>query len=811
MRDVRYAFRILLKSPGFTAVAVLTLAAGIGSNAAIFSIVNAILLRPPSGVASPDGLVLVGRTMHGAGFNTFGYPDYVDYCEHSRSFAELVAYDAIPLSLSGDYTARVRGAAVSGNYFLALGVKASIGRTLAPEDDRNPGEHPVAVISDRLWRRGFGSSPAAVGRTLRINGYTFTIIGVTPPGFTGTDLTEPLDLWLPMMMQEQARPATSGYPNLLTMRGAVFLRIFGRLRPGVTLEQAREELRVITAQMVSLYPDSHRGRSVALAAGLGLDPSDRLEAKQLSTLLLAIVGLLLVVACANVASLLLSRAAARRREIAVRLALGASRASLVRQLLTESVLLCLIAGGAGLLVAPWTTDLIASFQPPIREVDFTPDARVLGFTLALSLFTAILFGLAPALRATRADLTPGLRDATPGAGRRSTRLRSTLVVAQVALSLVVLVTAGLLVRTVRHLMTGERGFDSRNVVLFSLDPGLQGYPAGQGRLLYDQVFERVQVLPGVESAALARTVPTTGSTGVRRVFLEGEKPLNGDPGTRVDFNIVTPGYFGHMGIPISKGRDFTRQDREGAPRVAIVSETFARRMWPRASDPTGQRIGLPRPGGMDWLEVIGVAGDIKYRSLLVDPPLVYYVPLAQSYDARMTLQVRSTRATEDLVATVDRAIHAFDPAIPLYDVRTLDDHMAQSLWQQRMVAALVGGFGLVAALLAGIWIFGVLADAVAQRTQEIGLRMALGARVGDVLTMVLGQGMRLTVIGLALGLAAALATTRLAASFLYGVGSTDLPAYLGAFVLLGVIALAASYLPALRATRVDPAIALRYE
>ncbi|HSE38598.1 MAG TPA: ABC transporter permease, partial [Blastocatellia bacterium] len=507
-QDLRYAVRILARRPGITGMAVLALALGIGANAGIFSLVNGALLRPLPGISEPDRLVTIERTQNGRVQYKFGYPDYVDYRDQCDSLEGLAVHCPTPLSLNNGATERLRGDLVSGNYFSVLGVTPAVGRLITDGDDRQPGAHPVAVLSYGLWLRAFGGDPGVVGSFIKLNGFDFTIVGVASRDFSGTETGEPYDIWIPIMMQVQAMPRTLGR-HWFNDRSAGWLSLFGRLQPGVSVDRAQSELATIARGIEQNNPDTNEGRGVSVLAGVGFDSNDRASLGKFMTLLFCAVIMLLLIACGNVAILLLLRATGRQREIAVKLALGATRGRLVRQLLTEGLLLAIMAGGLGLLLAPWSTQLIMAFQQPaygLRGIDVGLDGRVLGFTAALSILTVIVFGLAPAMRASKIDLVSSLKDGAPGAGRRSSRLQGSLVVAQVALSLVLLIGAGLAVRTMRHALTMDRGFDSDNLVLMSMDLTIRGYSESQGGSFYEELLRRVDALPGVLCSSLAKTV-----------------------------------------------------------------------------------------------------------------------------------------------------------------------------------------------------------------------------------------------------------------------------------------------------------------
>jgi putative ABC transport system permease protein len=820
LQDMRYAVRMLIKTPGVTTTAVIALALGIGANTAIFSLVNGALLRPLPGVQKPDQLVTLERTQNGKVQSNFGYPDYVDYRDNNHSFGGLAAHCGTPLSFGNGETERLRGDLVSGNYFSVLGVTPAVGRLISPDDDDQPGAHPVAVLSYALWVRTFGADREVAGRSMKLNGHDFTIIGVAGREFSGTETGGSYDVWIPIKMQVEAMPRTMGR-HWFNDRSAGWLGLFGRLKPGTSEERAQAELSTIARGLEQSYPATDAGRGVSLLAGIGLDSQDRVNLRNFLGLLLAAVMLLLLIACSNVANLLLLRATSRRREIAVKLALGATRARLVRQLLTEGLLLSSIAGALGLLLAPWSAALILAFQQPaygLRGVDISQDARVLVFTALLSIVTAVVFGLAPALQASNVDLVTSLKDGAPSSGHRKSRLQGNLVVLQVALSLVLLIGAGLAVKTMRHALTMDRGFDSDNMLLMSMDLTIRGYTEPAGRSFYEELLKRVDAIPGVVSSSLAKTVPPNDWSDRLSVFHVGQQPppdqlrARDDLGLRVDANRIAPHYFQTLAIPLVQGREFTDRDRVGSTPVAIINEKLARRLWPDEGA-VGKRLSVPfwNEPSRPPVEIIGVARDTKHRSLLADMPMLIYLPELQDYDGRATLVVRTIGDPATLIPSIRSEVAGLDKNLPLFGVKTMSRQIESTLWQQRTAAGLIGVFGLLAVALAAIGIYGVIAYSVAQRTREIGIRMALGAGSRDVLRMIVRQGLRLMFMGVAVGLAAAFVLTRLMSSVLYGVSATDTVTFAIASGALIVVALAACLVPARRATKVDPMIALRCE
>ena len=812
LQDLRFGVRMLFKNPGFMLIAVLTLALGIGVNTSIFSLLDAALLRSLP-VRQPEQLVKLQTLRQGGNINAnFSYPAFRDYQEQNQVCSGLFAYYTTPLSLSGSsgVAERIYGTLASGDYFPVLGVQAALGRTFGSADDQTPGAHPVTVISYGLWQRRFAGSRDAIGKTITLNNYEFTVIGVAPPNFTGLVRGFSSDLWLPLMMHQLAIPDDP--PDTFANRGLIWLEVMGRLKPGVTPTQATASLETLGYQIDQA---NRRPGQEKLMIAPGEKGATWLVSEFATPLklLMAVVGVVLLIACANVANLLLVRAGVRRKEIAVRLALGANRRRLVRQLLTESVMLALLGGAAGLLVAVWSNDFWRLLKPADDYFPLTMesrlDGRVLGFTLLVSLLTGLVFGLAPALQASKLDFIPTLKDeAYASRGERRFSLRNLLVIAQVALSLVLLVGAGLFVRSLGKLQALDVGFRPERMLVASLDPSLHGYDRAKGRELYRTLLERVRSLPGVRAASLAATVsPNPGGSRIEdAVEIEGR--AGRIESVAADYNRVGPDYFTTMNMPLLRGRDFTAQDREGGPPIAVLNETMARRLFPN-EDPIGRRF---RFGNADpFIEVVGVVRDGKYRSLREEATLCLYQPFLMNYRHAMNLLARTESEPQSLLPAVSSIVAALDPRLPVFNVRTLDEQVRAATAQERAAATLTSLFGALALLLAAIGIYGVMAYAITQRTREIGLRMALGAQRADVLRLVVGQGMLLVLIGVAIGMASSFALTRLLDSLLFGVSATDPLTFAGIALLLVVVAMIACWIPARRATKVDPLTALRHE
>ncbi|HKQ77562.1 MAG TPA: ABC transporter permease [Blastocatellia bacterium] len=806
-QDLRYGARTLLKKPGFTLVAVITLGLGIGANTAIFSLVNTLMLRQLP-VAQPERIIEVTPLLKGASIGAFSYPFYKDFRDKNEVFDGMAAYYFAPMSLSQNgVNERVWGYLASGNYFDALGVRAIKGRMFTQEEDRVPGANPVVVVSYGCWRRRFGGDPNLIGKTIKINSFNFTVIGVAPQEFRGTALFFGPEIYAPMMMAKQIEPGSDWLEN--RGRGTIFA--FGRLKQGVTASQARESLNLLMAQFAREYQDFEGTTISVTPAGL-VQPAIRRGTLGFAGVLFATVGLVLLIACVNLANLLLARAAIRNKEIAVRLSLGAGRLRIVRQLLTESLMLALGGGIVGSLVALWMIDLVAAFKPQVDfnfMIDLRPDWRVMIFTLAVSLFTGALFGLAPALQATKVDLIPALKDEAGLGGYHRSRFRNGLVVAQVALSLLLLIAAGLIVRSLQQVQTIGPGFEVENRLTMSVDLGLQGYDEARGREFYKRLMTRVESLPGVLSASYTNYIPLNMDSSSGSMYAEGQPITRAADLPLVSYYSVWPRYFETMGIPLLEGRDFTMRDDKEESRVMIVNETFARRFWP-GQTPIGKRV---RRGSVEnpFFEVIGVVKDGKYLSLGEDPQPFAYFPMLRDYAGSTALVVNTKAEPQSMINTIRGEAQRLDANLPLYDVKTMSEHLRFSLLPLRAGAWVAGSFALVALLLAGLGIYGVMSYRVSQRTREIGLRMALGAESRDVMTLVVKQGMWLALIGLAIGLAGALVLTRLMSSVLYGVSATDAVTFAGVTLLLGSVVLIACYLPSRRAAKVDPIVALRAE
>ena len=801
LQDLRYGARILLKNPGFTTVAVLTLALGIGANTAIFSVVNAVLLRPLP-FAHPERLVqvMLTNTKQGTTTHDHSYLNFADMRAQSNSFEAWAAYSDTGGALTGgDTPERIDGADVSADLFKALGAGAQLGRTFTP-DDEQPGASAV-VISYSLWQRRFGADPNVVGRQITLSGKQKTIIGVLPQSFQLLFLNNQPEFFTPFNPQG----------GMEKQRGANYLEVVGRLKPGVTRAQADAELRAIAARLEQQYPKENDGQSVSLVPAQE-DMVGNIRPTLL--VLLGAVGFVLLVACANVANLQLARAAGRGREIAVRVALGASRKRVIRQLLTEGLILSIMGGALGLFFASWGVRLISAFVPAgiprVKEAGL--DTVVLGFTLGASLLTGVIFGLAPALQASGVDLNEDLkeggRSTTEGRGRH--RVRGLLIVSEVALSLVLLVGAGLLIRSFIHLRNTDPGFNPQHVLTASVSlPSARYSKDEQQAGFYREAIERAAQLPGVEAAAAILPLPL-GENGIETNFtIEGQPELSTGAQPTAGGRIITPDYIRAMSIPLIKGRTFTDQDTTEAPKVVLINETLARRFFPD-ENAIGKRLHL----GLNGIhgEIVGIVGDVRDRHLDTEPIPEYYVPYQQAPVGTMSLVVRArTDDPASLAAPLRAVVQGLDKDLPLYQGRPMEQLVAASVARQRFSMTLLAAFAGLALALAAVGIFSVMSFLVALRTHEIGIRMALGAQPRDILRLITGEGMKLALAGVIVGLIASLALTRLMRSLLFGVSATDPLTFTLIAILLIWVTLLACYIPARRATKVDPLVALRYE
>lgn len=825
-QDLRYASRMLLKSPGFTSATILTLALGIGANTALFSLVNAVLLGNLP-VRHPEELVVIKYTDSRSqeAEDDFSYPMYQAIRDKNTVFTSVLTRAAVDFNASyGAQSERAVGEMVSGNYFETLGVQPFLGRLIGPEDDSAPSANPVAVLSYGYWQRRFGSDPGIVGKDVILNNHPIRIIGVTPPQFYGTEMARNPDIRVPMMMATVFRPVPA---NRMQSARHRWITVLARRKPDVTLAQAQASLdilyhQVLTAELQELGSSINaHDKERALASRIQLAPGSqgfahlRGEMERPLLLMFSVTGIVLLVACANLANLLLARNAKRKQEIYVRLAIGAGRGRLIRQWLTESLLLAVLGGCAGVIVAYWAKTGMLGFLPASYSANLHApiDLRVLGFALLASLVTGLLFGLAPALQLSHTGVSSVLRNDAPSiaSGERLFSLRSALILLQVALSLPLLIAAGLFLHSLRNLRGVNTGFVKENVFLATLNPSMNGYPQQRIKSLYDDLLARLRALPGVRAASLTTSSVISGSWDQEGVKVEGYRP-GPDENMSPNAAIISPGYFSTLGIPFVEGRDLTEQDTSSAPKVVIINETMAHYFF-GSKDALGKKIGTSDdPKAPPDMEIIGVVKDAKYVRLSEKPRRHFYTAMAQEprlFD--MTLQVRTAGDPEKIGDLVRAQVHDLDANLPLYATTTLEIQIDNSLTQERLLTWLSGLFGLLATLLASLGLSGVVAFSVARRTREIGIRMALGAQPRDILRHVVSHMAFLVTAGMAVGLAAAFGLSRLLGSMLFEVGSADPLAFAGACFLLGVVAALAAYLPAQRATLVDPVVALRYE
>ncbi len=817
-RDLRYSVRMLFKSPGFTVVAVLSLALAIGANTTIFTIVNSIFLKPlpVEDISSLVEMYTIDQSNDIANFNfsPSSYPNYEDHRDQNDVMSGLVSIIGAGLTMTGrGDPVNLPVQLVSGDYFEVLGVKAELGRTFLADEDETLGSHPVAVMSHSLWARQFGSDLSLIGQVLTLNGTGYTVIGVTTPGFKGINtLSNPDRIWIPTSMHEQVLTGTIA--DWIDERRALMVRVFGRIKPGLEIGEAEAALKTIASRLEEQFPKDNENRTISLVpltdSAIGINQRDGFT--MAGGLLMGAVGLVLLIACVNLANLLLARASIRGREVGIRTALGAGRKRLIRQLLTESIVLSAVGGVAGLLVAFWARDLLWSFRPPFLNqdaVNLSLDGTVLMFTFGVTVLTGILFGVIPAWKLSDPDLNEvlkqGGRQGSGGIG--GGRIRGVLVVSQVALALVALIGAGLFVRSMQEAQAIDPGFESTNLIVMGMNPGSDQMGPERGLPFYQEVLETARSVPGVTNATIASNFPFSGGF-MRSVFLEGQEQKAGQRDILTLTNIVTPGYFDTLGISLLRGRDLSEFDREGVVLAAVVNEATAKKFWPD-KEPIGERFtffGFEEP-----CEIVGVVADTTIFQVGEDPTPVIYLPLAQHYTPAASLQVRTETDPDAILGTVREEVQALNQNLPITGITTIGQILDNGLFAARMGAGLLSLFGFLALILAAIGIYGVMAYSVSQRTHEIGIRMALGAAQSDVLNLVVRQGMKLTVVGLGVGLVAAFLITRLVASLLFGVSATDPVTFGGVALILGVIGSLACYLPARRATRVDPLEALRIE
>jgi putative ABC transport system permease protein len=810
IQDIRYGIRMLVKSPSVSIVATIALALGIGANTAIFSVVNAVLLRPLP-FPNSEALVAVTETDQKRGLlrGSYSYPNYFDLRDQNNVFENLACYHSGDYILTGSGDpARLQGTVVTSNIFSVLGVSPIVGRGFIPEDDKPNETGRTVVLSQRLFQRKFNSDPALINQKILLDGVAFTVVGVMPASFEFPIQNEPSELWTTIAGDAE------GKSPVTTQRGAHFLRLIGRLKPGVTIEQAQSDVNIIGSRLEQQYPDKNTDKGIFVEPALNALVGDIRPAL---LILLGAVACVLLIACANVANLLLAKAMSRHKEMAIRSALGASRLRVIRQLLTESVILSLVGGAIGLLLAVWWSDLlIALGKDDIpRAIHVRLDWRVLAFTFGVSLLTGLIFGLVPALQSSNTELTETLKEGGRGSGEGARRnyVRGALVVSELAIAAILLVGAGLLLKSLWRLQNVEAGLKTDNILTFNLALPETGYPSEKQSRFYYELNNRLKALPGVQSVSSVVPLPLSGDRYGISFQIEG-RPVAPKDEPSADFFAAETDYFKTMGIPVVKGRDFNEHDLHSSRPVIIISQEFARQYFPN-EDPIGKRI---EPGISTYendettmREIVGVVGDIRNRTLNTAPKPAYYMPQSQIPCAQMTVVVKTTTDPHSLVSAVTKEVAAIDKDLPLFSVKTMDEYLSASIATPRFNTTLISIFALVALILTIVGLYGVMSYSVAQRTNEIGIRLALGAQTRDVILLIVKQGLRLILLGLAFGLLGAFALTRVIASLLFGVTAKDPITFVAVAFVLALVGLLACYIPALRATRVDPMEALRCE
>ncbi len=819
MSDIRQSIRVLFKYPGFSAIVVITLALGIGANTAIFSITDKLLLRSLA-VNEPDQLVQITSVSVSPHFvsTLFSYPEFNDYRTQNSVFAGLLAFARTDLELTaGSQVERIPTEFVSANYFDVLGIKAARGRTFLPEEDKTPGSQPVVVVSDAFSRKQFGGQDP-LGQKITLNGVPLTVAGVAPENFTGMVLERPVDVWVPVLMHSQLEQS-----EFIEQRKDRFLLMFARVKPGVSRAQAESSFDLLVQQIKEANtPAGTITKGLPFSEQhIKFEPGGKgisLLRKRFSgplKLLMVVVGLVLLIACANIAGLLLARGVTRRKEMAIRRAVGANSWRVVRQLFTESLLLAVTGGLTGLLIAPWLISLLVNTQ---SRLDLARtllaqgvDGRVLAFTALTTLVAGVIFGIFPAWQTSKTELVPVLKEEGGISSQRERKFtfRSLLVVSQLALAIVVLIGAGLCIRSLRNLLAIDPGYKAETLLMVPLGLDEKKYDEARGRVFHQEVYARLAALPGVESVSTGLVMPFTGSSFMSSIFVQGRQPLPNEQ-MAFDTNVVGPRYHETMGIEIAQGRGFTDEDREGAPRVVIINEALAQRLFP-GENALGRKLTSKTNGPP--LEIVGITRDVKHHDLTEAPVPHFDLPaLQRGYDSYTNIVIRTHGPAEDLIPSVRSDLLALDPALPVKDISAVSAQIDNTLAATRLASTLISIFGVVALLLASVGLYGVMAWMVSQRTREVGIRMALGARPGDVLTLIIKQGIVLTLAGVVIGLLAALAATRLLdTQQLYGVSATDPFTFAVIALLLTAVSLLACYLPARRATKVDPLTALRYE
>jgi predicted permease len=827
LKDIRYSIRSLAKHPGFTVVAVITLGLGIGVNTAILSTVNGFILRPINVPrASEVVMPFWGSKKEAEVWGDFSYANYVDLRDQNKSFSGLLAWNMAQAGISesasrdsigGRQAELAWGEVVSSNYFSVLELTPSLGRGFLPEDDRSQGSAPVVVLGYKFWQRRFNSDPSILGRTLYMNGTPFTVVGVGPKNYEGVKFAIRQDFWVPLMQQAKF---FGGDPAWEKERGWANLKLLGRLKPGVTMKQAEADLNIVVEHLASLYPEKAKDTKIQVVSEQdGRFDSIAKYFRFAALIALCVSGLVLLVACANVANLMLARATSRTKEIGIRLAIGARRTHIIRQLLTESIILALLGGIVGWGLAYWGANLINSSIPPLPypiNLDVNPDLTVLKWMFGVSVLTGLVFGVAPALIASRLDLVSVLKSEVQlsvkrGATRRL-NLRAALVVTQLAISIVVLVCAGLFLRSLNKALKTDPGFNVENLVSMRIDPGGLGYDIDGGKRFYSELLHRLEEQPGVRSASVTTYMLLGDSNSGIQIIKEGDPEPLPNQGTIVDRSLVAPRYLETMGIQLLHGRDITERDDAKAPQVAIVNQEFARKYYGSEQNALGKRLHFWWTGS-PLVEIVGITKDGFYRSLYEDRRPYIFIPEYQMYESGMTLLVKANSAADvrSAAEAARREISKLDPRLPVIGMLLGEQNLTYAYWGPRLSAGIGGAFGVLALLLTTMGLYSVMTYAVSQRTREIGIRMALGAQLRDVMKMVLKQGIGLVIVGIAIGLLGAFLVTRVLSGFLLNVGTTDPLTYLAVSLLLVLVALLACYIPARRAAKVDPLVALKYE
>jgi predicted permease len=819
-KDVRFGIRMLLKNRGFSAIAVLSLALGFGLNTTIFTVVNAVLLNPLpvrdlSRLVQLDTIdVKTKVTQANVAKMGMSFPNFQDYRRQNEVFTDLAAWQALPLTWSGGAEPKqVQSYIVSANYFDVLGLTPAAGRFFLPDEDTKPNSNTVVVISYALWANKFGGDSGAVGRSMILNATPYTIIGVAPRGFKGTvSLADTEQVWITTSMKDQV--LAGFFAQFFNDRRFLTMVLFGRLKPGFTMSQAEASLKTVASRLEAEYPKDNAGRSVALTSlaetAVGVNNHDQFTLA--GAMMLGAVGLVLLIACANLANLLLAQASRREKEMTVRAALGAGRSRLLRQLLTESTLLSLAGASVGLIIAYWGRGILWSYRPSFiaqNDVNLALDSHVLLFTLGIALLTGALFGAVPAIKASNPDLADTLKAGGRGnsVGWRANPVRSLLVVFETALAMVALIGAGLFIRSQQNAQRIDPGFESERLFMMAFDLGALHYTEGRAQQFFRAAGERAATAPGVQSATIASNFPVGGGLE-RTVFPEGQDEASGYRGTLTTLDSVTPTYFETLRVPVVRGRTFSDTDRADTLWVAVANEAMAKHFWP-GEEAVGKRFHFF--GETKLREIVGVVKNTIVGAIGEEPQPMVYLPITQNFSPFVTLQVRTTGKPESVISTVRNSVQSLDSNLAITNVQTIHEIMDQGLWAPRMAAALLTLFGSLALVLAAVGVYGVLSYSVNQQRHEIGIRRALGAQAGDVLRLIAGQGLRLAIAGLALGLLLALGFTRLLASLLYSVSATDPWTFLSVTAVLTLVAIVACYVPARRATSVDPLVALRYD